>query len=67
MAATKTELHDIVESMPEELAAKVLPMLRDSLALAAAADRYRADRERVAQAAARVIADHELILKELAK
>jgi hypothetical protein len=49
MAANKTELHDIVESLTEEQAAKVLPMLRDKGALLAAAERYALrDRARAA-------------------
>lgn len=67
MAATKTELHQIVDAMPEELAAKILPMLRDPAATAAAADKYARDRARVAQAAERVMTDHAGILERLAK
>ena len=40
MVATKTELHDIVESLTEEQAAKVLPILRDRNALFVAAEGY---------------------------
>lgn len=67
MAATKTELHRIVDEMPEELAAKILPMLRDPVATAAAAEKYARDRERVAQAAERVMTDHAGVLQRLAK
>jgi hypothetical protein len=65
--APKIELHRIVDGMPEDLAERVLPILRDPIALAAAADRYCRDREVFAIAAKRVVADHAAILEELAK
>ncbi len=53
MAATKNELHEIVESLTEDQAAKVLPILRNRNALLAAAERY-ALRERTRAAVGRV-------------